>query len=344
MIELKIKPNQRCYGAILRACAFMGNVAASTRIFNSIPNGMVNVLHLNCHLACLAHNKVKDVKRSLQLIEQYSHMMDIITINTVLSACARKHTVESYQCAKTLFSNMKDGAYKNIQPDVISYNNLIGSCSSPVDILEIVKEMRLSRKFRRYDFVEPSPVTYTNAIKACSMPREPSSFAVKNSTDVDLRHNVIKTLYNWANVDKRSNYFVQSAMLHSMAGLGLSFEIESFIAQEHISSENGLLMFNSLFRSLSYSGDERICEKIKHYYGLMLERSEEPSHLTFRYLRDAIAKIPSNGEQVELINDIICLTDRKLISPVFLDFCIRVFMINKDEEVCETDTYFYFSV
>ena len=271
-------------------------------------------------------------------------MLDLVTLNTVLSTCARSQGDNSYQRAKDLLFDMKEAKYGSISPDVISFNNVLAACHDPIQCLNLIEEMRMSRKFQRFNFIEPSPVTYTNAIKACAVHMRSQRLVEvsKESThhiellNTSLNEKIVTKIYEYATSDKKVNYIVRSAYLHCIASFGNTKSIENSLLMYQ---SDGILGFNALFRSLSvigidgseqYEGVMR-ATKIKQYYEHFRKLEIEPTDLTFRYLGRAIRTIDGE-EQVKLVY--VLLNDRKEELPgSFLDTCVRILLKHGDEKV-----------
>ena len=345
-----MEPDARCYGAVLRACAELGIISTATTIFESIPQNIKNNLHLNSYLACLAHRSVVDIDRSFEVIKEYSYLVDIVTINTILSTCARSRAENSYNQAKSILAALHDGKYGDFLPDVISYNNILAACNLPNDCLELVNEMRLSRKSRRFDYVDASPVTYTNAIKACSI--DGKTLAKRNQTQstpivATENYEAVKTLYEWSKVDGQCNYFVQSAFIYSMASFGATADIEKLIQSWDEIGGDQLLLYNSIFKSLSvkrvvldrqHLSDRAKANKIKQYWSSLFTDEVSPSEYTYRYLKRAIDSLEKC--QNETINSVLKTVEDHgafngaiPIPDEFLNFVVRLFLKFGEEEV-----------
>ncbi|KAG7362725.1 PPR: pentatricopeptide repeat domain containing protein [Nitzschia inconspicua] len=105
---------------------------------------------------------------------------DLVALNTVISASAKGG---NYSAARDLFDRIRNGQFpcpgqkdsmstESLSPDRISYHNLLVSCCNPMDAKEIVKDMRLSRRYR-YGATPPTNVTYSHAIRVCQRAVEP---------------------------------------------------------------------------------------------------------------------------------------------------------------------------
>lgn len=176
---------------LLKACAkaSSANMAQTMLKYMKEDSLEITTEHMNLFLLALANCKMN--VRALGVLKEMIHSQkedplagpNLVTLNTVLLACAN---ADDYEACYALFEQMKEGAYLmidesqtkliEIRPDVVSYNTVI-SCSDPETALELVNEMRLTRR-NRIGIVLPNAVTYTNAITRCRN-------AVDDDTDTD---------------------------------------------------------------------------------------------------------------------------------------------------------------
>jgi pentatricopeptide repeat protein len=170
------------YKPLLKSCATAAKSDAAEALLQQMKNDGVIVTtdHMNLFLLSLAkcnmHTKALEVLQEMINLQDSEPLMapDIFTFNTVLSACANAN---EYEAARELLDDMKEGLYSvpyqgnlhrlmvEIRPDVISYNTVI-SCADPVSALELINEMRLTRR-HRVGVVHPNSISYTNAIARC---------------------------------------------------------------------------------------------------------------------------------------------------------------------------------
>ena len=175
-VELKSK----LYKPLLKTCATAEKAQAAENMIQQMRDDGIKITteHMNLLLLALAkckmHTRALEVLQEmieLQEIEQ-SEAPDIVTFNTVLSACAN---ADEYEAARILLDDMREGIYLvpddttnslvEVRPDVISYNTVI-SCADPVSALELINEMRLTRR-NRVGVISPNSISYTNAIARC---------------------------------------------------------------------------------------------------------------------------------------------------------------------------------
>ena len=169
------------YLPLLKACANVGNANTAHLLINNMKHDSLKLTteHMNLYLLSLAKCKmqIRAVCVLREMIESQESQPDLITLNTVLSACANAGDFEG---AQALLDQMKEGNFKcrvqggndpmkwkqtEIKPDVVSYNTVI-SCADPETALDLIQEMRLTRR-NREGVILPNSVTYTNAIARC---------------------------------------------------------------------------------------------------------------------------------------------------------------------------------
>ena len=204
-VELKSK----LYKPLLKACATAKKATVAEKLIEQMKDGGVKVTteHMNIFLLtlskCKLHTRALEVLQEmieLQEIEQ-SAAPDIVTFNTVLSACAN---ADEYEAARILLDDMRDGIYLiaddisneliEVRPDVISYNTVI-SCADPIGAFELINEMRLTRR-NRIGVIYPNSISYTNAIARC---RKAST-----SSDLDVRRYAFDIAFSLFELAKES--------------------------------------------------------------------------------------------------------------------------------------------
>lgn len=172
--ELKSK----MYKPLLKACAIAEKAAEAEAFIQQMRDDciVITIEHMNLYL--LALSKSKYYKKALEVLQEMldSQEMapDIVTFNTVLAACAN---ADQYEAARDLLDDMRAGTFyvsdddnvqqtlKEVRPDTISYNTVI-SCADPYDALDLINEMRLTRR-NRDGICLPNSISYTNAITRC---------------------------------------------------------------------------------------------------------------------------------------------------------------------------------
>ena len=211
---------QKLYIPLLKACAYSGNSDVVWSLIGTMKTDSIQIstMHLNLYLQSLAkaglHIKALGVLRGMIDGSDPMQFPDLFSFNTVLSACSKS---DDYDAAQALFDQMRGEMFDNIRPDVVSFNTLI-SCAPPHIGLELISEMRLTRR-NREGVVVPTSVTFVNAIKQC---RE----YVKEEVDLDIRSEIFEialTILNIARDDRISlNVFVYSAAIWIAEAVGES--------------------------------------------------------------------------------------------------------------------------
>ncbi|KAL9179337.1 hypothetical protein ACHAXT_008627 [Thalassiosira profunda] len=165
----------RLYIPLLKVCAKRGDSETASRLIAIMKEGSIDVTTetMNLLLASLAKNKLH--LRALGILQEMildgATVPDVVTFNTVLSACAN---ADDYEAAQALLDRMRDGEFmfrtngkiEQIRPDVISYNTVVSCAPDAESILFLLQEMRLTRR-NREGVVCPNSVTFVNAISQC---------------------------------------------------------------------------------------------------------------------------------------------------------------------------------
>eukprot|EP00571_Detonula_confervacea_P002929 CAMPEP_0172331866 /NCGR_PEP_ID=MMETSP1058-20130122/62143_1 /TAXON_ID=83371 /ORGANISM="Detonula confervacea, Strain CCMP 353" /LENGTH=1150 /DNA_ID=CAMNT_0013049141 /DNA_START=107 /DNA_END=3556 /DNA_ORIENTATION=+ len=178
-----ITPTAKLYLPLLKVCARYGHSKMAWSLINIMKDDSLEMTTeiMNLYLAALAKNKLH--LRALGVLQEMiadpSLPPDIVTFNTVLSACAN---ADDYEGAQALLDQMKDGLFEfgekklvEIKPDVVSYNSVI-SCADPDQALSLIQEMRLTRR-NREGVVSPNSITYVNAISQCRKFKDDPKYA-----------------------------------------------------------------------------------------------------------------------------------------------------------------------
>lgn len=208
----------KLYLPLLKVCAKAGNSDVVWSLINTMKDDSIQIttMHMNLYLQSLAKAglQIKALGVLHRMIQQSDPMQvpDLISFNTVLSACANSN---DYEAAQALFDQMKEEMFDDIRPDVVTFNTLL-SCAPPLVGLNLITEMRLTRR-NREGVVVPNPVTFVNAIKQC---RE----YVKEETDPNIRNEIFDialTVLGLAREDRISlNVFVYSAAIWIAEAVG----------------------------------------------------------------------------------------------------------------------------
>jgi pentatricopeptide repeat domain-containing protein 1 len=212
------KYQERIWATAINTCARVGDFRQATEFIQEIK--APNLRHCTSLLKAFANaDQGHLAAEALQLMargeEERSSAMavpgcpkplflpaihpDLVAINTVISAATR---VGNYEAAQALFDRLRNGEFldpeadntndqfseKVLSPDRITYHSLLAGCNDPERAKQIIKEMRLSRRYR-YHATPPTSVSYARAIQACQ--RSPSP---------DLE--TVNILLEWAKDDK----------------------------------------------------------------------------------------------------------------------------------------------
>ncbi len=216
----------KIYLPLLKACANTRNVNVAQSLIDNMKENSLGITteHMNSYLSVLA--KCKQSTRAIEILDEMigskpgdeANGPNLVTLNTVLSACANS---DDFETARDLLEQMKEGRFKLaviggmnskksredvIRPDVVSYNTVI-SCADPLMALELIQEMRLSRR-NREGAVVPNSVSFTNAINRCRV-------FITKCESIDERDTVLDialTLLDLAGHDNLNKYVYSAAI------------------------------------------------------------------------------------------------------------------------------------
>jgi hypothetical protein len=94
---------------------------------------------------------------------------DLVTVKALLKGCAKSG---NFSMARKILTKLKNGEYgDNVPIDEHCYNMVLATCDDPIIAKELIREMRLSRRYRR-GVVAPNHHTYTRAITVCRKARD----------------------------------------------------------------------------------------------------------------------------------------------------------------------------
>eukprot|EP00986_Skeletonema_menzelii_P012920 scaffold7298_cov150-Skeletonema_menzelii.AAC.20 len=216
--QSSLETTPKLYLPLLKVAAKDGHSDLVWSLINTMKGDSIQIttMHLNLYLQSLAkaglHIKALGVLRGMIQQSDPMQLPDLISFNTVLSACANSN---DYEAAHALFDQMKGEIFENIRPDVVSFNTLI-SCAPPQTGLDLIHEMRLTRR-NREGVVVPTSVTFVNSIKQC---RE----YVKKETDPDIRNDIFEIALSVLSLARNErislNTFVYSAAIWIAEAVG----------------------------------------------------------------------------------------------------------------------------
>ena len=138
MINKGITPNLITFNTIIDAFIRNKNTEKAFGIFNDMINNKINPDNFTLSTLFKGINKPEHNKYLIQgvdIINKNIYPVDIILINVLLDACIKLKDKKNF-CE--IFENIIGKKYKNISPDLITYNTFIKGCS----------------KFKLYDKVE----------------------------------------------------------------------------------------------------------------------------------------------------------------------------------------------
>jgi len=264
----------KLYLPLLKVCAKAGHSDVLWSLINTMKDDCIQIttMQLNLYLQSLAkaglHIKALGVLRGMIKQSDPMQLPDLISFNTVLSACANSN---DYEAAQALFDQMKGEVFDNIRPDVVSFNTLI-SCAPPQVGLDLIYEMRLTRR-NREGVVVPTGVTFVNSIKQC---RE----YVKEELDPDIRNDIFEIALSVLGLARNEkinlNMFVYSAAIWIAEAVGDSSVALQLLqelnrdTQESSSDDNRLrsaygACYDGVISALSKDGLYREALALYHY-------------------------------------------------------------------------------
>ena len=138
MIDKGIAPNLITFNTIIDAFIRNKNTEKAFSIFNDMIDKKINPDNFTLSTLFKGINKAEHYKYLVQgvdIINKNIYPVDIILVNVLLDACIKLKDKKNF-CE--IFENIIQKKYKNISPDLITYNTFIKGCS----------------KFKLYDKVE----------------------------------------------------------------------------------------------------------------------------------------------------------------------------------------------
>ena len=138
MINKGVLPNLITFNTIIDAFIRNKNTEKAFNIFNDMIKNKINPDNFTLSTLFKGINKPEHYKyliQGVEIINKNIYPVDIILINVLLDACIKLKDKKNF-CE--IFENIIEKKYKNINPDLITYNTFIKGCS----------------KFKLYDKVE----------------------------------------------------------------------------------------------------------------------------------------------------------------------------------------------
>lgn len=196
--EMTIRPNNVVWGAALNVCAKAGRPEKALEICKRMEKEKAEITRRHVGAILGAYAKAGDnttALRILQAMQQEGSVrlksggksdgsisvllkpvpLDIVMVNIVINACAMAN---DYRNAKQILDDLKEGKFMStiessrdkreviLFPDEFTYNAVLTACSNSYEAKLIVREMRLTRRYR-FGQAPPTARSYTLAINAC---------------------------------------------------------------------------------------------------------------------------------------------------------------------------------
>ena len=258
------------WGAALNACAKAGSVKDALTVLKDMRKRsiLINTVHVGALLSALAnagnvelaldilHNFTRGT--SVGLVEDFVLQpipLDLVAINTVLAACAK---ADYFDRAKEILEQLKNGDFEGLSPDVISYNTVLSACSDPNEAKLLVKEMRMSRRYR-HGAVPPTSITYTHAITACRQNEAAVRFFLDLCRDDGMEPNV----------------YMYSAAIWTCPDAALDFWEEMGLA----GCAPNIVSYNGVISALASQGR---AEEALSLYEELKDNGLQPNRVTFQ--------------------------------------------------------------
>uniref|UniRef100_A0A7S4IIR1 Smr domain-containing protein n=1 Tax=Odontella aurita TaxID=265563 RepID=A0A7S4IIR1_9STRA len=303
-----VRPNTLHYNALLAALA---KKAGNAQLAMEVLEGMVNGTAMFAppdqeeEEERRGDDDEKDqwqARRPQQHHHQHHHQHrrrahpDLVTLNTVLAACAKSF---DYASAQSLLDRLRNGDYLGhddapLRPDAISYNTVLSSCSDPSDAVALLREMRLSRR-DRYSAVKPTAVSYTNAISCCKNSNPPDlDRALRLLEEARVGADGVKPnvfMYSAAiwTAERAGNCSVAERLLRDMTtAKGPRGEEEGWGCSPNVVSYDGVISCHAKRGNM----DEAMA-----LYDEMRTRGIVPTPVTYQKLAEATGRSNSTAEE-----------------------------------------------
>lgn len=242
--------DDRLWGTILQAFAAAKDDMASLRVLRLMcANGFIpNERHCTTYIKTLSlcRNDKLAVKflnkMSGESVEEFEGLEtvspDQICVLAVLSALAAN---DSYELANEVLQQMKLRRYgEHVPPNEQAYNLVLSSCQSPARVLEIVREMRLTRRHRT-GVIAPSLRTYSRAIAVC-----------RRAGDLRIALTLLERVKDDGLVP---DVYVYSAVIWTAAEVG-NCDLARLVMQEmrHMGISPNIVTYNGLLSAFATAG------------------------------------------------------------------------------------------
>lgn len=307
LIENPQLMSPRLWAMALHTCTIAGNATEALSFLRIMQdNGTTpNAIHCTSFLQALSYNHEGD--RACRFlyhmagIEDHSEFHglrvdkpDMVAIQTVLKACA---SAENYALAKRILDDLKAGRFGDtLQLNEVCYNIALAACTEPSQAIALVREMRLTRRYR-FGAIPPSPVTYTRAITVCRKARDIES--------------AFYLLDRARNDGITPDVYMYSAAIWTAARAGdvahARFLFESMLLDGCIPT---IVSYNGLLAAYAFEGE--VMEAIS-LYDEIRQNSLIPQRATFYHLSRALKKtvdVVSRSSSLKSIYDTMSVQER----------------------------------
>ena len=289
MIKKDIQPNLITFNTIIDAFIRNKNTEKAFKIFNDMTKN--NIHPDNFTLSTLfkginrqEHNKY--LAEGVNIINKNTYPIDIILINVLLDACIKLKDKKNFT---EIFDNIINKKYKNVKPDLITYNTYIKGCS----------------KFKLYDNVEtafthlinhssetniiPNDVTFNSLIDVYVSQKNMDK--VLQTVNLMQKYKIFPDNYTYTtiikglnknsflknnnnNYDNKSINFIKNSEIFSNIELDLAFKLFNHVRQ--ISKPDEILYNCIMDACLRFNKIDKMLEM----YEEMIRNNIKPSSIT----------------------------------------------------------------
>lgn len=297
----RVNMSDALWGALLQVCASTANDEEALNVMLDMSENevMLNVLHCTSYLNALAKNdKTETAIDFLHYMANsprssttsfggvFVDLPDMICVRAILRACAEK---EPYNTTLSLLDDIRNGTLgPNVALDETCYNILISACPDPDEAKRLIREMNLSRRYRK-GAIPPSKVSYTRAISVC-----------RKSKDVDSAMYFLK--------HARDNGVLPDLQMYS-AAIWVAAEAENvrcakalFEGMKAKGIAPSVITYNGMITAYSRRGD--VDPALEFYYGALRE-GLETGRPTSALLASTLRQINEPDSRIKRIEKII---------------------------------------
>ena len=291
MINKGITPNLITFNTIIDAFIRNKNTEKAFSIFNDMINNKINPDNFTLSTLFKGINKPEHNKYLIQgvdIINKNIYPVDIILINVLLDACIKLKDKKNF-CE--IFENIIGKKYKNISPDLITYNTFIKGCS----------------KFKLYDKVEyafnhliknsketnivPNDVTFNSLIDVYVSQKNmekvveivnlmqqykiyPDNYTYTTIIKGLNKNSLMKNPGNSSNIPNNSNNVNPNEIIFGNIELGLAFQLFNHV---RLTSRPDEILYNCIMDAcLRFNKIDKMLEM----YENMIKEGIKPSSIT----------------------------------------------------------------